>query len=137
MTPRIEITETPDAALVATITEGLVAANRGEVGPSGRRAIGVFAHDAALSGGLVGYTAWGWLYVERLWVAETARGRGLADRLLGAAAAEARSRGCHGAWIDTFNPVARRVYERAGFTVFGTLPDFPAGNTRWFLQKRF
>ncbi len=135
MPPVIEFTETPDSALAACVTAGLVTANRTMVGPSGRRAIGVFARDPGLSGGLVGYTAWGWLYVEQLWVAEAARGQGLAARLLGAAEAEARGRGCHGAWIDTFSPVARRVYERAGYTVFGTLPDFPAGHTRWFLRK--
>lgn len=36
-----------------------------------------------------------------------------------------------------FNPDARRLYERLGFVVFGELVDFPAGHTRYFLQKRF
>ncbi|MBN8875230.1 MAG: GNAT family N-acetyltransferase [Rhodospirillales bacterium] len=135
MTPSIEVTGTPDPALVAAVTAGLVAANHAGVGPSDRRALGVFARGEALLGGLVGYTAWGWLYVERLWVADAARGRGLAALLLDAAESEARSRGCRAAWIDTFSSVARRVYERAGFEVFGTLPDFPPGHTRWFLRK--
>jgi predicted GNAT family acetyltransferase len=56
--------------------------------------------------------------------------------MLAMAEGEARSRGCHGAYIDTFNPVALRTYERAGYATFGTLDDFPFGRTRTFLQKR-
>ena len=78
---------------------------------------------------------WGWLYVQWLWVAEGQRGGGLAGRLLEAAEDEARARGCHGAYIDTFNPKALRTYQRAGYTVFGTLPDFPKGRARSFLSK--
>jgi len=31
---------------------------------------------------------------------------------------------------------AAKVYERQGYRPFGTLPDFPAGRSRIFLQKR-
>ncbi|ASY69842.1 hypothetical protein SFHH103_02207 [Sinorhizobium fredii HH103] len=44
-------------------------------------------------------------------------------------------RGCHSAWIDTFNPAARRAYERQGYVPFGELPDFPKGRNRVFLKK--
>jgi hypothetical protein len=37
--------------------------------------------------GLWGYTAWGWLYVQWLWVAETGREQGVAGRMLAAARA--------------------------------------------------
>ncbi|MNY78577.1 hypothetical protein D3C86_2188800 [compost metagenome] len=55
--------------------------------------------------------------------------------MLASAEAEARDRGCHGAHIDTFSPQALHVYQKAGYTVFGTLPDFPPGRTRSFLAK--
>ncbi len=55
--------------------------------------------------------------------------------MLATAETEASGRGCHGAYIDTFNPVALMVYQRAGYKVFGTLPDFPKGRTRSFLCK--
>jgi len=45
------------------------------------------------------------------------------------------ARRCHGAYIDTFNPVALKVYRRAGYRPFGELPDFPKGRTRTFLRK--
>ena len=56
--------------------------------------------------------------------------------MLMAAEAEARARGCHSAYIDTFNPVALKTYQRAGYMPFGALEDFPEGRTRTFLQKR-
>lgn len=55
--------------------------------------------------------------------------------MLAEAEAEARQRGCHGAYIDTFNPQALRAYQKAGYTVFGTLADFPPGRSRSFLSK--
>jgi GNAT superfamily N-acetyltransferase len=85
--------------------------------------------------GISGYTAWGWLYVQWLWVAEAQRGQGLAGRMLAAAEREAKIRGCHGAYIDTFSPLALKIYRRAGYVAFGALEDFPKGRTRTFLQK--
>ena len=91
---------------------------------------------SSFGAGISGYTAWGWLYVQWLWIAEDQRGKGLAGQMLGAAESEAKRRGCHGSYIDTFNPVALKVYQRAGYVAFGTLADFPEGRTRTFLQKR-
>jgi len=60
----------------------------------------------------------------------------MAGRMLQAAEDEARARGCHSAWIDTFNSVAEKAYTRQGYAVFGELPDFPIGRTRKFLKKK-
>ncbi len=137
MALQFELTDAPDPADLAAIGEGLAAFNAAEVGPSERRALAIVLRDGeAVVGGLSGYTAWGWLYVQWLWLAEAQRGQGIAGRLLEMAEAEARARGCHGAHIDTFSPVALAVYRRAGYDVFGTLPDFPRGRTRSFLSKR-
>jgi hypothetical protein len=48
---------------------------------------------------------------------------------------EARSRGCHGAWLDTFEFQARGFYERQGYTCFAQLPDYPPGFSRFFMKK--
>ena len=134
----LTVTAEPSPADLATIGGNLAAFNDADVGPSDRQALAVVVHDGsgAVVAGISGYTAWGWLYVQWLWIAETQRGQGLAGRMLAAAEDEARARGCHGAWIDTFNPVALKVYERAGYAPFGTLDAFPIGRTRTFLQKR-
>ena len=133
----IEVTATPDPADLARVGDGLAAFNDADVGPSGRLPLAVFLRDQAgkVVGGISGYTAWGWLYVQWLWLDEGQRGQGAAGRMLEAAETEARARGCHGAWIDTFNPVALRAYQRAGYTIFGALPEFPRGRARTFLRK--
>ena len=132
----IEITDVPRPEDLAALGDALAEFNEADVGAAARRALAVFVRGAGgLDAGLSGYTAWGWLYVQWLWVAEARRGEGLAGRMLAAAEAEARARGCHGAWIDTFSPVALRTYRKAGYAPFGTLAAFPEGRSRTFLQK--
>jgi len=122
---------------LAVIGDGLSQFNEEDVGPAGRMPLAVLVRDRAgrLVGGISGYTAWGWLYVQWLWLAPGKRGRRLAGKMLGAAEAEARLRGCHGSYIDTFNPIALKTYLRAGYVPFGELKDFPQGRTRTFLSK--
>jgi GNAT superfamily N-acetyltransferase len=133
----LTLTETPSPEDLGGITDPLVAFNEDDVGPSGRRALAVLIRDddGRTIGGLSGYTAWGWLFTQLLFVPEDLRGQGMAGRLLEKAETEAIARGCHGAWIDTFSPVALKAYRRQGYAVFGELPDFPAGRTRFFLRK--
>jgi len=47
----------------------------------------------------------------------------------------ARQRGCQYAHLDTFSFQARPFYEDLGYTVFGTLDDYPPGHQRFFMQK--
>jgi GNAT superfamily N-acetyltransferase len=131
------VTDAADPDELAALGQQLSAFNDADVGASGRRALAVLVRDetGALVAGINGYTGWGWLYTQWLWVHERLRGQNMAGRMLEAAEAEARVRGCHSAWIDTFNPKAERAYRKAGYEVFGELPDFPVGRTRKFLKK--
>src|SRR5688500_18009268 len=111
---RLTLTGEPDATELARLGGHLASFNDSDVGPSERQPLAVFIHATeTLVAGLSGYTAWGWLYVQWLWVAETHRRQGLSRRLLGEAEEEARRRSCHGAYIDTFNPRALRAYQQA------------------------
>ncbi|RAX42783.1 GNAT family N-acetyltransferase [Rhizobium tropici] len=134
---KIDVTDAPSESELAAISEGLTAFNAADVGPSERRPLAVLIRDDAgrTIGGISGYTAWGWLFTQWLFVPESLRGQGMAGKLLEAAEAEASARGCFGAWIDTFNPQALKAYQRQGYTIFGELPDFPAGRSRFFLKK--
>ena len=138
MKTTLEITADPLAQDLAFLGESLSAFNDGDVGASGRKPLVVFVRDehGTVVAGISGYTAWGWLYVQWLWVDEKLRGRRIAADMLDAAEREAVLRGCHGALIDTFNSTALKVYERQGYEPFGSLPDFPVGRSRTFLQKR-
>ena len=87
-------------------------------------------------GGLLGGIWAGWLEVRILWVSELVRGKGWGDRLMDAAEAYAKERGCEGVLLDTFSFQARPFYERRGYKVFGTIDDYPTGHSRYFLTKR-
>jgi GNAT superfamily N-acetyltransferase len=91
--------------------------------------------DGRIVGGAVGETNWGWLHVRALGVADDLRGLGWGARLMREMERLARERGCHHAWVDTFSFQARPFYERLGYTVIGTLPDYPFGQERYFLSK--
>jgi GNAT superfamily N-acetyltransferase len=134
----LEVSSNPDAQDLRLVGDSLAAFNKVDVGPADKMPIAVFVRDGkgAVLAGLSGYTAWGWLYVQWLWVHEALRGRHMAGRMLDAAEREAAARGCHGAYIDTFSPVALKAYRRQGYEPFGAMDDFPKGRTRTFLQKR-
>ncbi|MBQ9353713.1 GNAT family N-acetyltransferase [Phyllobacterium sp.] len=138
MNIHLEVTEAPSPTDLKFLGDQLTAFNDGDVGPGQRVALAVFVRDEAdrVVGGISGYTAWGWLYVQWLWVDESFRGQHMAGRMLDAAEQEAAARGCHGAYIDTFNPRAAKTYQKQGYQTFATLPDFPMGRDRIFLQKR-
>ncbi len=137
MTTTLEVTGAPPEDALAVIGKNLAAFNDSDVGPAVKETLAVLVRDEAgvIVAGISGYTAWGWLYVQWLWVDERLRGQNMAARMLDAAEAEAVARGCHGAYIDTFNPAALKAYQRQGYRPFGKLDDFPLGRSRTFLQE--
>jgi GNAT superfamily N-acetyltransferase len=137
MKTTVETTGDPSPEDLAFLGEQLAAFNEMDIGPADRKALAVFARDesGAIVAGISGFTAWGWLYVQWLWVDEKLRGRRMAGTMLDAAEREAMVRGSHHAWLDTLNPIAAKAYERQGYKSFGALPNFTGGRSRIFLQK--
>jgi GNAT superfamily N-acetyltransferase len=93
------------------------------------------SRDGRPVGGLIGSTNLGWLHVSLLAVAPEARRQGVGRKLLEAAEALARERGCHGAWLDTYDHQGPDYYPRLGWAKFGEIPDFPMGGRRLFFRK--
>jgi GNAT superfamily N-acetyltransferase len=98
-----------------------------------RFAVRLHDADKQLVGGLSGTLTWGWLFIETLWVHRNQRGQGSGKLILTRAENHAVENGCHSAWLDTFQ--SRAFYEAQGYGVFGTLEDYPVGQTRAFLKK--
>lgn len=121
------------------VRDGLRSFNRAHAGDAARAPLVLAATgpQGTTVGGLIGETAWQWLFVDRLWVNASQRGCGIGRELMRHAEVEAIRRGCIGAYLDTFEFQARPFYEKLGYTIFGTLVDFPPGYRRSFLQKRF
>ena len=90
--------------------------------------------EGALAGGLDGVIGWRWLFVDNLWVHDELTGQGYGRDLLARAEQRALEHGCHSAWLETFQALG--FYQKCGYSVFGTLEDYPPGQTRTFLRKR-
>ncbi len=139
MTPKITLTDTPDDGMLKALAKKLMDFNRVRSGhPFDYRSLTIFVthpHTDELLGGLWGGTNYAHLHIELLYLPEDLRGAGLGRQLLAQAEHEAIQRGCHTVWLDTFTFQARGFYERLGYTVFGTLEDYPPGHSRFFLKK--
>ncbi len=137
MNYEIRLTDEPEEAARRAILDPLVAYNRDRIGRDDHRplVLTIEDSDAQVVGGLCGRTAYDWLFVELLFVPESLRGRGVGKDLLSRAEREAITRGCHSAWLDTFEFQARGFYERLGYTCFGELANYPTGSTLYFLKK--
>jgi GNAT superfamily N-acetyltransferase len=131
------MTDVADDALRAAIAGPLIAFNEGETGRNDYRPLIIAIDDAEgrVIGGLWGRTVYDWLFVELLFVPDALRGRGVGSALMKRAEDEALKRGCHSAWLDTFEFQARGFYERLGYSGFAELRDYPVGCTRYFMKK--
>jgi GNAT superfamily N-acetyltransferase len=134
--PRIDEELSPEDR--DAVLKGLRAFNESMIGPANQLPLQLVVRDesGAVIAGLLGETKWGWLYVDKLWVSETSRGRGLGSRLLARAEEIARERGCAGTYLSTFEHQARPFYEQRGYELFGTLDGFPAATRQYYLCKR-
>lgn len=134
---RIEFTTEPSESDLLRIRTGLSAFNRTKI-PDKKHVplcFSLFDSEGQFAGGLSAYTSYEWLFLDSLWIADSARGHGQGRSLVTAAEKEARERGCANSWLDTFGFQARGFYERLGYQVFGELEDFPPGYSRYFMRK--
>jgi GNAT superfamily N-acetyltransferase len=135
-TPTIE--EQPAAADREFLEDQINQFNMRQVGAFDGRALAGFVRDAAgtIVAGISGYTWAGMCEIQFLWVHAAQRGQGLGSALLAAAETEARRRGCSVIVLGTYSFQAPAFYPRHGYTVTGTIPDCPPGQTHYILQKR-
>jgi ribosomal protein S18 acetylase RimI-like enzyme len=102
------------------------------------RVMSFFIRDksARLIAGLYGWTWGGTCEVRYLWVREEFRQCGYGKALMAAAESEAAARGCNQIVLDTHDFQAPRFYQRLGFEIIGSHPDYPVGHYKYYLQKR-
>jgi ribosomal protein S18 acetylase RimI-like enzyme len=133
----LRIEDDPRREDVALLDERLYEFNASASGVDDGRSLAIFVRDGdgTIVAGLHGWTWGGTGFVQAIWVHQTRRGRGLGSRLLSAAEAEARRRGCHQMHLDTHSYQAPRFYEKLGYEVIGTLPGWPGDDVRIFLRK--
>ena len=137
MSASVQVEASAKADDVAAVQAGLREFNVRVIGDPGEIPVTIFLRDEAgdVVGGLLGHIKWRWLYVSKLWIADSHRGKGYGFDLMNAAEGFARSKQCVGSYLDTFEYQARPFYEKLGYTLFGTLEGFPPGYRQFFLSK--
>jgi GNAT superfamily N-acetyltransferase len=92
--------------------------------PAGELVAGIFAESY-----------WGWMDIEKLWVSEDHRGKGLGSRLMDEAENAAAARGCRKLFLTTFGFQAPGFYLKRGFSILGIREDYPPGGRYYWLEK--
>ena len=137
-TDDIRLVDGPDDALAARLDAELAEFNFDATGIRDAREFAAALHDegGALMAGVQGWTWGATCWVERLWVREDARHRGLGRRLLIAIESEARARGCGQLALTTHSFQAPGFYQRLGLDTVGELADYPVGHASLLMRKR-
>ncbi|MFC0624123.1 GNAT family N-acetyltransferase [Kribbella deserti] len=126
-----------DSELDKRLTEELTAFNIAATGADDQEEFSIRVTDA--DGELVaGLTAWTWgglCGIDMLWVREDSRRDRWGSKVLLAAEAEARRRGCDRVAVSSFTFQAPDFYQRHGYAETGRTLGFPGGNADVHMYK--
>jgi GNAT superfamily N-acetyltransferase len=98
--------------------------------------VAVRGDEGDLRVGLYGWAWGGCGYIELLWVRDGQRGSGLGARLLAAAGAEIRRRGCDQVVLSTHSFQAPGFHARLGYQECGRTPGYQRGHDEIQLLKQ-
>ena len=135
----ITLTDAPDDAERAVITDGLRAYNEAQAGSWDGRPLAIFARDPETKkvvGGLLGRTSLGLLRVDTFFLPENLRRGRLGSRILNMAEEEGRRRGCTRALLSTLHFQAPGFYLKQGWEVAARIDCEPPGHTRFLMTKK-
>lgn len=125
----------PDVTDLAALEDAVVSAVQAAAGVGADEEFAVVVRDA--DGRMVaGLAALSWgrcCQLQSMWVAPELRRHGWARRLVAAAEAEARRRGCSQVTFLAYDVVLPGFYTRLGYETVGVLADCPVGSgLRWY-----
>ena len=134
----IEIDDTPDAADLRVLHEGLHGHAFAQAGATPPQPLALFLYDdgGRIVGGVSARTWDGVLDISILWVHEDFRGEGYGRQLMAAAEAEGMARGCELAELRSFDYQAPGFYARVGYEEYHVVDGWPRGHRRHFFRKR-
>jgi ribosomal protein S18 acetylase RimI-like enzyme len=133
----VAIGDSATDADIAALREALHQFNFEATGHRDGRGLSCIVRDRAgrLLAGIDGFTWGGYAHIEYLWVGAAMRGTGIGTRLLSAAEAEARHRGCLKVVLSSHSFQAPDLYRSLGYREVGTTLDTPIGFTQTFFEK--
>ena len=94
------------------------------------------AEGNVIAGCLLQIDRWKCGDLDILWVDERCRRQGLGSLLIRKAEEVFREKDCYVSGLGTFSFQARPLYEKHGYTVWGTVENWPQGEANYSLFKR-
>ncbi len=138
----IELTTTPSTEDARTISQGLVDFNHETIPDlepqEAAIMFSIFArdYDAKVIGGLRAECYWNTLHIDLIWLSKEARGNGIGSTMLKKAEQFALKHGFEQALVTTTSWQAKPFYEKLGYELMATLPQYPKGHACHFLTKK-
>lgn len=134
----LALTDAPTADDEALISLGLADFNKQQTGYRDWKPLAALAKDpdsGATVGGMIGRTSYGLLFIDTVFLPETARGQDLGSQLLAMMEQEGLRRGCRSGFLYTITFQAPGFYTRHGWREFGRIACDPPGTARVFMTK--
>ncbi|MCL1092439.1 GNAT family N-acetyltransferase [Shewanella kaireitica] len=136
---KIEVLHCEDRSVFDELVAGLRQHRNENMGDEDTQPLSVVARDDAgnIIGGVTGRSIYKNFLIEVVWVDKAARGTGLGRQLMQQAEEQAKQRGCLAAQLDTLSFQAPQFYQKLGFEVVGTVPEFAGSPARYFMLKKY
>ena len=136
---KIEVKHSEDSMVFDALVAGLRLHRNENMGNENTQPLSVVARDdnGEIIGGVAGRSIYKNFLIEVVWVDKAARGTGLGRQLMLQAEEHAKQRGCLAAQLDTLSFQAPQFYQKLGFEIVGTVPEFPGSPARYFMLKRY
>ena len=136
---KIEVLHKEDSVVNDTLLAGLRRYRNENMGNEETQPLSVVAKDdqGKIIGGVAGRCIYKNFLIEMVWIDDVVRGSGLGRRLMLQAEEQAKQRGCLVAQLDTLSFQAPQFYQKLGFEVVGTVPEFAGSPARYFMLKRY
>lgn len=134
----IEVTNHPEKKDIEPLFQGLREFNQGFFPDLDERPLALLIRgaDGKVEGGLMGYLHYNSLHIQRLWLDQSIRGKGLGRKILHLAEKEAKKNRIQHLFLDTYDFQAPEFYSKLGFTEVGRYVDFPkTGTDKIFFKK--
>lgn len=130
-------TDDPSEEEIEFIKNGLKEYNDRIVGDDNHKVLSIVVKDKNenIIGGIIGGTYWEWLYIDRFWIRDEYRKKGIGTRLLKKIEEEAIKRGCKNVHLDVHDFQALEFYIKNGYIVKSELKDLPIGHSKYLLWK--
>lgn len=128
--------DSPPAECLQALSDGLAreAVQQRNVDPI--QPFGLFLQDAeTVYAGITGFSLYGCLHIDMLWVAESHRNQGFGSQLIEQAKELGRKRGCTFTTVSTMDWEARAFYEKRGFETEFVRQGYQNQSQMIFLRK--